>query len=121
MFLNLTEMVFFGEIHVFLLSMEKTYMGQREPTCALRNVSFREYSLLKQTVFSLGNNVVNAPAPDTNGFLLRYTCVSSSLLNWPIWTKRAYLHVEQHKLQEVLLSKSNSILTAIQCATCSSF
>jgi hypothetical protein len=69
-------MVFFGEIHVVLLSAEKTHLEQRNTICALKTFSYTEYSLLKVTVFSLGNNVVDAPTPDTNGFLLRDACVS---------------------------------------------
>jgi hypothetical protein len=59
---NKTHVVFFGEIHVDLLSMENTCLEQRDPICALKN-------FVKLTVFTLGNNVVDAPASDTNGFL----------------------------------------------------
>jgi hypothetical protein len=69
MFLNLSEMVFFGEIHVVLLSVEKTCLEERDPISSLKNFSYTEYSILKLTVFSPGNNVVDTPASDTNGFL----------------------------------------------------
>jgi hypothetical protein len=35
-------------------------------------------------------------------------------------TKKAYLHLIKHKLQELLLSKTNSTLTGKQCARCCS-
>jgi hypothetical protein len=66
---NKTHVVFFGEIHVDLLSMENTCLEQRDPICALKNFTYMEYFLVKLTVFTLGNNVVDAPASDTNGFL----------------------------------------------------
>jgi hypothetical protein len=36
-------------------------------------------------------------------------------------TKKAYLHLEKPKLQEVLPLKSNSVLTGKECARCSCF
>jgi hypothetical protein len=37
-------------------------------------------------------------------------------MNRPIWSKRAYLHPENYDLQEVFLSKTNSVHTVIKCA-----
>jgi hypothetical protein len=56
-----------------------------------------------------------APASNTDGFLSRDTCVSSTQLNMPILNKMS-LHLENPDLQEVFLSKTNSILTGKQCA-----
>jgi hypothetical protein len=50
-------------------------------------------------------------ASSTDVFLSRDACVSSTQLNTPIWKKRAEFHLEKPKLQEVFLSKPNSILT----------
>jgi hypothetical protein len=36
-------------------------------------------------------------------------------------TRKAYLHLEKPRKQEVFLSKTNPILTEKQCARCSSF
>jgi hypothetical protein len=47
-----------------------------------------------------GKNVVGAPVSNTDAFLSRDTCVSSTQLNRP---KRAYLLLEIPKLQEVFL------------------
>jgi hypothetical protein len=59
--------------------------------------------------------VLDAPASNTKLFLSRETCVSSVQLNSPVWKKRAYLHYEKPKLQEVFLSKTYSILSATMC------
>jgi hypothetical protein len=69
MFVSQTNVLFFGEIHVVLLSMKNTCVEQRDLICALKNFSYTEYSFLKLTVFTLGNNVIDAPASDSNGFL----------------------------------------------------
>jgi hypothetical protein len=47
----------------------------------LKNITCRQCSSQKLTHVSLGKNVLDAPALDTNGFLLRGTCVSSTQLN----------------------------------------
>jgi hypothetical protein len=64
--------------------------------------------------------VLDAPAYYTDGFLLRDACVSSTQLNRPIWRKQGLSSPETPKLQEVFLSKTNSILIGKQCATCCS-
>jgi hypothetical protein len=60
-------------------------------------------------------------ASKIDGFLLRDTCISSTHLNRPIGANRDYLHLENWDFQDVLLSKTNSVVTEKQCATCSSF
>jgi hypothetical protein len=47
----------------------------------------RKYSFQKVNEFSLGNNVLDAPVSNTDGFLSRDTCISSTYLNKPIWNK----------------------------------
>jgi hypothetical protein len=61
--------------------------------------------------------MLDVHASNTDGFLLRDACVSSTHLNRPIWKKRAYLHLEKPKLQKVFLSQTNSVLTGNQCGT----
>jgi hypothetical protein len=97
----LTQMVFFWVIYVFL-----------------QTLSFRKYSFLKLTQLSQGNNGVDDPASNTDCFLWRDTCVSSTQLNRPIRTRRAYHHLEKSTWQEVFCSKTNSTLTGKQCAGC---
>jgi hypothetical protein len=47
----------------------------------------RKYVLQTLIQFSLGNNVVDAPDSNWDGYLWRDTCVSSNQLNRPIWNK----------------------------------
>jgi hypothetical protein len=42
---------------------------------------------MKLTQFSQGNKVLDAPVSITDGLLSKDTCVSSTLLNRPIWNK----------------------------------
>jgi hypothetical protein len=71
----------------------------------------RRYSFQKLTQFICGNNVLDAAASITNGFLSRYTCVSSIQMKSLFGTKRAYLQIEKHHLQEVFPSNTDSMLT----------
>jgi hypothetical protein len=41
----------------------------------------------------------------------RDTCVSSTQLNWAIWKRYDFCQLENSDIQEIFLSKSNSILT----------
>jgi hypothetical protein len=54
----------------------------------------RQYSFEKQTQFSQGNNVLEAPASILHGFLLRDTYVHSSQLKGIFGTKWAFLTFE---------------------------
>jgi hypothetical protein len=47
---------------------------------------FQEEFLSKTTSILVGNNVLDAPASNTDSFLLRDTCVSSTQLNRPNWS-----------------------------------
>jgi hypothetical protein len=49
--------------------------------------------------------VPDDPASKTEGFFPTDTCISSSQLSRPIWTKRAYIHLENPKLHKVFLQK----------------
>jgi hypothetical protein len=64
-------------------------MDQTEPISALKIMIYRKYSCHKLTQFIQGNNVLEAPASNTDAFLLRDICVSSTWLNRPIWSKRS--------------------------------
>jgi hypothetical protein len=64
-------------------------MEHREPISTLKNVSCRKYSFQKESQFSQGTNVLDAAASDIHGCLCNDTCVSSTLLNSPIWNKQS--------------------------------
>jgi hypothetical protein len=64
----------------FFNSDEEAYLEQNEPICSLKN-------LLVGSI--LGTNVLNGPASNTNGFLLRVKCDLSTQLNSPIWNKES--------------------------------
>jgi hypothetical protein len=81
----------------------------------------KKYSFQKRTQFSQGNNVPDATASNTHQFLSRDICLSSTYLNNLFGAKRAYQHIETLKLQEIFHSKTDTILTGKQCATCSFF
>jgi hypothetical protein len=71
----------------FFNSAEYSYLEQIESISMLKYPRCRKYSFQKLTQSSHGNNMLDAPACNTDGFLLRYTCVSSPQLNSPIWNK----------------------------------
>jgi hypothetical protein len=47
--------------------------------------------------------VLHAVASNTDGFLLRATCVSSTQLDRPTWNNVALLHLENYDLHEVFI------------------
>jgi hypothetical protein len=59
--------------------------------------------------------MLDAPGSNTDDFLLRDTCVSSTELNKPTWNIINLSHLEKYDLEEEFLSKPNSILTGTQC------
>jgi hypothetical protein len=81
-------------------------------------MTFWKYFFQKLTEFTLGNNVLDAPASNRDGFVWRDTCVPSNKQNRPIWRNRAYLHLDTPNLQELFLEKltqfslDNSVLNA---------
>jgi hypothetical protein len=60
---------------------EFAYLEQTEPISTFKILSCRKYSFQKLTQFSQGNNVLENPASNTDGFLSRHTCISSTQLN----------------------------------------
>jgi hypothetical protein len=74
----------------FFNSAEGAYLEESEPILTMKNLSSRKYPCAKHTEFSQGNNVLDAPACITLGYLLRDTCGSSSELNRPILNKTSF-------------------------------
>jgi hypothetical protein len=66
---------------------------------------------LSQTFISQREKMLYAPASNTDIFLLGDTCVSSTQLNRPIWNNESLAPPGKHKLLEVFLSQTYSILT----------
>jgi hypothetical protein len=99
----------------------QAYFKQKEPLSTLKQLSCSKYSFHKLTEFSKGSNVLGAVASNIDGFLWTDTCVSSTQLNRFIWGEYSLSPPETPKLQEVILSKYNSILTWKQCDRCFCF
>jgi hypothetical protein len=121
MFLLLTQVVFFQDNHVFLqiswialFGTKRTYLYLEKPSC-------RKYSFQKLTKFSQGINVLDVPHSNIDAFRSRDTCVSSTQLNNTNWNKMFVSPLNKTKLQEIFLSKTNSVLTGKQCARCPTF
>jgi hypothetical protein len=71
----------------FFNSAEKAYLEINENFYSLKCVTFRKYSFQKPPQLSQGDNEVYAVLSNLDRFTWRDTCVSSSLLNRPIWKK----------------------------------
>jgi hypothetical protein len=80
-------MVFFEEIHVFLQLNWIHLFGKTESIFTLTIESCRENTFPKVTQLSQGNNMLDAPASNTDGFLSRDSFLSPTLLNICIWNK----------------------------------
>jgi hypothetical protein len=111
---ELTQMVFFREIHVLHQLCCIHILLTKSAFLHLEIPRFQKYSLLKRNQFSLGNNLLVFAASIIHGFLCSDIGVS-------IWNKKAYPHLQKPNLQEVLLSERISVLTGKQCARCCSF
>jgi hypothetical protein len=74
-------MVFFQEIQDSFNLAALAFLEQKEPISALKTVICRKYSFQKLSQFSQAINVLDAPASNTDVFMSRDTCVSSTLLN----------------------------------------
>jgi hypothetical protein len=98
--------------------LQLSQIAYLQPISTLKLLSCRKYSCQKLTQFSQGNNVLDVPASNADGFLSRGTCVSSTLWIGLFGTKSTYLHHEKRTLQEIFLTQSNLILTGKQFATC---
>jgi hypothetical protein len=108
----------FGEIHAFLYLNWIGLFEWREHSSTLKHLSCREYSFLKLSLFSQGNNVVDDPDSNTDGFLSRSTCVSQLCWIGLFRKKWEFFHLERYDLQEVFLSKTTSTLIVNKCAMC---
>jgi hypothetical protein len=64
----------------------------------MKTMIWRKYSFQKLTQFTQGNNVLDAAASNTDGFVLRDTYVSSTQLNRPIWDKLSLSPPEKNDL-----------------------
>jgi hypothetical protein len=64
-------------------------LEQNELFSTLKTMICRKYSFQKLNEFSQGNNVPDVPASNSDGFLWRDTCVSSTQLNRPICRKQS--------------------------------
>jgi hypothetical protein len=64
-------------------------LEQRELIASLKNLSCRRYFFKKLTQFSQGNNVLDTPASNSNGFLSNDTYFSSPQLNRSTWNKES--------------------------------
>jgi hypothetical protein len=96
-------------------------LEQKEPMPTLKIPRTRKFFFQKLLQFSLGNNVLDDYPSNTDGFPSRDTCISSTQLNRIIKTKESLSLLKKHKLQEVLISKTNSIITGQECARFCSF
>jgi hypothetical protein len=81
------QMVFFWDIHVNVHLSWIGLFGTKWAFLVIENSDWQELFSQKLSQFSQGNNVLDAPASGTNGFLLRDTCISSTQLKRPIRNK----------------------------------
>jgi hypothetical protein len=78
-------------------------MKHRQHVSTLKHLRCKKYSVLKLTQFSQGNNVLHALASNTDGFLLRDTCVFQLSGIGLFGTTWAILHLENYDLHEVFI------------------
>jgi hypothetical protein len=121
MLLLLTQMVFFVEIHMFLQLSFIGLFEQNKSFPILTNMIGRKYSFQKLTQFLQEDNVLDTAASYVDYFLCQRTCVFLPQLKTPIFSIKAYLHLETPELQKEFLSNTNLILTGKECARCSCF
>jgi hypothetical protein len=80
----------FGDRYMcFFMFAAEAYLERSEPISTLKSPRVRKYSVKKIPQFSQGNNAVDAPASNSDDFLLKYTCFSSTQMNRPIWIKQS--------------------------------
>jgi hypothetical protein len=116
MLLLLTQMGFFGEIHVFLHLSRIGLFGTSRAYLHLETPKYQVALISKSNSILTGKHVQDVSASSTDGFLLRDTCVSLTHLSYS-----ANHQPEKPKLQEIFLSKSNSVLTGKQCTRFSNY
>jgi hypothetical protein len=112
----LTWLVFFGEIHVFLQVRPIRVFGANRAYLHLETLSCRKHSFQKLTQFSLGKDILDVPASNTMVFFQEIHVLLQLSRIGLLVANRAYLYLQTSKLQEVFLSKTNSILSGKQCA-----
>jgi hypothetical protein len=76
-------------------------------------------SFQELTEFSRENKELEGSPSNLDVFLWRDSCISTIQLNRPIWNKICYSSILNPDRLEVLLSKTNSILTGKQGDRCS--
>jgi hypothetical protein len=121
MLLLLTQIVFFRETHVFLQIRWKSIFGAKRDNLHLKYLSCRKHCIQKLTQYSKGINILDDPASNIDGFLWEIHVFLPLVWIGLFGTKGAFLHYEKYDLQEVFLSKTNSILTGKEGARFWSF
>jgi hypothetical protein len=106
MLLILTQMGFFGEIHVFVQLNWIGLFGTKWAFLHPENSDLQKVFLSRTNSVLTGKPCTRCSCFWHKWFSFKHTCVSSTQLNRPI-CNRAYLHFEKPKLQEVIFSKSN--------------
>jgi hypothetical protein len=81
---------FFQRYTCVINLLEYAYLEQNEPFSNLKVLMCRKNSFHKLTQFSQVNNVLDAPASNSDGFLLRDTCISTTSLNRPSCNKMSH-------------------------------
>jgi hypothetical protein len=89
MLLQLTQMVNFWEIPVFLHLSWVGLLGTKWTILHLEIMIWRKYSFETLSQLSQGNNAACAAASCIDGFLWRSTGIFSTQLNRPIWSKQS--------------------------------
>jgi hypothetical protein len=88
MLLLLTQMVNFWEIHVSSLLLNRPIWNKLNHFPPW-NYDLQEVFLSKTNSALTGNNVLDVAASNIDDFPSRGTCVFSTQLNWPIWSKQS--------------------------------
>jgi hypothetical protein len=90
----LTNIDFFGEIHVFLHLSWISLVGANRAHPHLGTPKLQEVFLSKTNSILSWKQGSRWNASNRDGFLWRDTCLSSTQLRRPIWTKWAFLQLE---------------------------
>jgi hypothetical protein len=121
MLLHLTHIVLLHKINVFLHFIWRGYFSWSEWFSHFKTLSDHKYSFHKLTQFSQGNKVLEPPASNIDGFLIRDKVFLPFTWKELICTIVKFLMLENPERKAVFLSKANSILTWKQCARPSCF
>jgi hypothetical protein len=116
-FLLLTLMVFFLQTHVFFNSPELPYREHTKPISPMKTMICRKYFCLTLNQFSQSKNVLDAPDSNTDGFLSRDACVSSTQLNRSFWRNMNTRIYMKYSNQTNSIRIGNNILHAIDSNT----